>query len=89
LRFSQCCWAKRSSTAKSRPFDQADRVFWAVELRASRVVRLLCRHDAIAQYLPVTFLVITEQAGSEVVTASVSLAEADIDLQFHRHIPLC
>jgi hypothetical protein len=58
-------------------------VLRAVERRAAGVVLLLWRHDAVAEHLPVTLLVLAEQAGGEVGAASVPLAEAGVDLRFH------
>lgn len=64
-------------------------MLWAVQHRAAGVILLLRRHDTIAQHLPVPLLVITEKVRGEVIAASVPLAQADVDLQFHQDIPLC
>jgi hypothetical protein len=64
-------------------------VLWAVERHPADVVLLLWRHDAVAQHLPVTLLVLTEQTRGEVGAASVPLAEAGVDLRFRRDVPLC
>jgi hypothetical protein len=61
---------------------ELDRVFWTVESRQPCVALLVRRHGAVAENLPVSLVVVSEQAGGEVVTPAVSLAELGIDLHF-------
>jgi hypothetical protein len=63
--------------------EELDRVFWTVESRQASVVLLVRRHRAVAENLPVALVVVSEQAGGEVVAATVSLAELGINLHFH------
>jgi hypothetical protein len=71
----------------SPTLNQLDRMLWAVERRAAGVILLPWRHPAVAQHLPVTLLVLTEQGGGEVGASSIALAEAGVDLHFHQDIP--
>jgi hypothetical protein len=60
----------------------------AVELRPARVLLVPERHHPVCEHLSVTFFVLTEEAGSEVIAAPVPLAEFGLNLQFHQGIPL-
>src|SRR5262249_46318637 len=83
-RVSQWPSAKRLPASMSRPLDQGDRVFWAVERRVAGVVLQSWRHDAVPKHLPVAFVVVTEQARGEVVAAPVPLAAAGVDPHLHQ-----
>jgi hypothetical protein len=62
---------------------ELDRVFGTVESRQACVVLRVRRHGAVAEDLPIALVVISEQAGGQVVAAAVPLAEPGIDLHFH------
>src|SRR5262249_57635146 len=72
----------RSSAAMSALLEQIDRALGAVGCRQARVALFARRHDAVAEHLPVTLVVRTEQVGGTVVAAPVPLAAvaADLDL---------
>jgi hypothetical protein len=63
--------------------EELDRVFGTVDNGQARVALRLRRHGAVAEDLPVTLVVVSEQAGGEIVAAAVPLAELRIDLYFH------
>src|ERR1700722_1261016 len=79
---------KGSSMAMSALLGQFDRLLGAVEHGQARVVLRLMRHGAVAEDLPVALVVVTEQAGGEVVTAAMPLTELGIDSQFHCAAPV-
>jgi hypothetical protein len=60
----------------------------AVEFGPARVLLVPGRHGTVGEYFSVAFFVLSKQAGSEVITAPVSLAEIGLDSQFHQGIPL-
>src|SRR5260370_40451240 len=63
-------------------------MFGAVERRPAGVLLLVRWHGAVTQDRPVALVVITEQAGGEVVAAPVPLAPLRIDLYLHRVAPV-
>ena len=73
-RLRQLPSAKRSSLAMSEPLDELDRLLGTVQHGKAGVVLLARRHGAVAQDLPVALVVLTEQARSKVVAATVPLA---------------
>src|SRR5437762_19623 len=77
----------RSSAATS---DHLDRVLGAVDDRQPRVTFGVRRHGPVAEDLPVSLFVVAEQAGGEVVAATVALTAFRIYLYLHCvHSPLC
>jgi hypothetical protein len=52
-----------------------DRVLWTVGHGEAGVVLSAFRHDAVAEDLPVAFLVFAEEIGGQVVAAAVPLAD--------------
>src|ERR1700755_1640421 len=80
---------KRSSTAISTLLEQVDRLFRAVEHGQVRGLLRLLRHGTVAEDLPVALVVGPEQAGGEVITAAVPLAQPGIYLHFHGAVPVC
>src|SRR5580704_5355608 len=69
--------------------EKLDCVFRTVQDRQACSVLLVRRHGAVVENLPVAFVVVSEQAGGEVVAAAVPLAEIGIDLHFHCAAPVC
>src|SRR5262249_41785760 len=79
----------RSSAAMSALLEQVDRALGAVGCRQARVALLARRHDAVAEHLPVTLVVLTEQVGGAVVAAAVPLTALGADLDFHCGVLVC
>jgi hypothetical protein len=67
---------------------ELDRVLGTVRRRQAGVLLLAGRHNALAEHLPVAFVVVTEKAGRKVVTAAVSLAAAGVNPHPHWSIHL-
>src|SRR5262249_61268414 len=79
----------RSSAAMSALLEQIDRALGAVGCRQARIALFARRHDAVAEHLPVTLVVRTEQVGGTVVAAPVPLAAVAADLDLHGVVPVC
>src|SRR5262249_61018662 len=79
----------RSSAAMSALLEQVDRSLGAVGCRQARVALFARRHDAVAEHLPVTLVVRTEQVGGAVVAAAVPLAALGADLNLHCGVLVC
>src|SRR5207244_5720856 len=78
----------RSSAAISRLLD-VDRVFRAVQCGQAGVVLLARRDRAVTEHGPVALVVVTEQAGRQVVAPAVALTALGIDPHLHRAAPVC
>jgi hypothetical protein len=65
---------KRSSMVMSVLLDELDSAFGTVRDGKTTVLFFARRHDAVAQHLPVSFVVVAEQAGCQVVAAAMALA---------------
>src|SRR5579859_5242029 len=76
---------KRSSAVMS---GHLDRVFRAVDHGQAGLAFGVWRHGAVAEHLPVAFLVVAEQARGEVVTAAVPLAAFGVYLHLHCVAPV-
>jgi hypothetical protein len=73
----------------SPPFlGEFDRLLGAVEHRTPGVVLLAWRYCALAQHSPVTLVIVTDEAGREVIAAAVPLAPPRVNPQFHQTFPL-
>jgi len=69
--------------------EQYDGAFGAVEGGQAAIALRIRRHGGVGKYVPVTLVVVSEQAGGKVVAAAVPLAELGIDLYLHRAAPVC
>ena len=74
---------KRSSTVISRPLGELDSVLGAVSAARRASSSWSGGTTPSPRTLPVTLVVITEQAGREVVAAAVPLAALMVDLYLH------
>jgi hypothetical protein len=71
----------------SQPLGELDRVLGTVQRRKAGIMLQGRRHGPIAQNHPVSLLVVTEQAGREVVAPAVPLAAPGVDPHSHWDIP--
>jgi hypothetical protein len=72
----------------SQSLDELNRMLGTIQRREVGVMPLARRHGAVAQNRPVALVVVTEQAGREIVAAAVPLAAPGVNLYLHRDIPL-